>query len=141
MESIELIKLKTVCGGHAIVARSELMDSSKELLQLYGRNGDPKVDHKTHIHRDRLDLDGSKTAKNSRRVANIYGPKLEGYAKPGDVKREIKRRNQDVDAFDILEVNGRWVGCPKRSRRKASHLPKQVAVPKGGNVPLLAILW
>lgn len=140
MESIELVKLRTVYGGNAIVARSELMDSSIELLQLYGRKGDPKVDHQTHIRRDRLDPDGSKVSQNSRRV-NIYGPNLEGYAKPALVKQEITRRKLRVEDYDIIEVNGRWIGCPKGSRRKANHLPKQMVVPKGGNLPLLSMFF
>lgn len=106
--NIELKKIRTIRGGYVFVDRRE-MESTRTLLRLYNRNGERIHGEGTCIHRENLDPDGSRTAEINRGLS-ILGRNFDGYARAGDVKREIKRRQQKLEDYNIIQFGGRWIG-------------------------------
>ena len=117
--NIELTKIRTIRGGYVFVDRREL-ESTRTLLRLYNRAGYRVQGEGSCIHRENLDPDGSQTAEINRGLS-IFGRNFDGYARSGDVKREIKRLKQKLEDYNIIQFDGRWIG-----RLKSEPMPLTV---------------
>lgn len=106
--TVEIIKVRTIRGGHVFVDRREL-DSNRQQLRLYNREGELIQAEFRTIHRENLDPDGSRTAAFNKGLA-ILGRNFFGYERAGDVRREIKRLKQNLDDYQIIQFRGRWIG-------------------------------
>jgi hypothetical protein len=106
--NVELKKIRTIRGGYVFVACHEL-ESTRTLLRLYNRNGERVRGENACIHRGNLDPNGSSTAEINKGLS-ILGRDFDGYARSGDVKREIKRLKQNLDDYNVIQYCGRWIG-------------------------------
>lgn len=108
MHSIEIKRVRTIRGGYVFVDRREL-DSNRQQLRLYNREGERIQSEFGTIHRDNLDPDGGRTSAINKGIA-ILGRNFFGYERAADVKREIKRLKQSADDYYVIQFRGRWIG-------------------------------
>ncbi|MFG6661162.1 PLxRFG domain-containing protein [Sulfitobacter sp. 915] len=113
----EIVTVKDAYGDTHRVRKSDL-DGSKPMLRRYKANGDP-VDDGIPLNRANIDTDGSKVTA-TYADQNIIGSKTgdKPLKNKASIRKAIKDRGQNVDEFEIRQVEGGFLGVRKSALKE-----------------------